>query len=414
MNDILHLWLRGEHQGELEQLRNGAVRLRYDADIFDRYGEGARPLSLSLPLERARVEGPALDAFLEGLLPEGQVRADLDREYQARSAFDLLAHIGVECAGAVQFTRDPEPPGTGHLIPLTGAEVDALVVALPTLTPPDNEPLTASLGGIQAKVLLTRDDGRWAWPTDGAMSTHIVKPQPLSTGGPQHLVHAEHWAMTVAARAGLPAARTELHDFDGRAAIVVERFDRSADGRTHQEDFAQALGLAPSSKYESTLRDQSRLRSIAELGSQNALRPRDFLVELLEQVTFNATIGNGDAHSKNYSLAIGADANYSLTPLYDVAPVFFLGQYRHAGHAIAGQVDLRYITREHLVLEGQSWGMSPARAASVVDDVIDRTAAAISEVGATEEIEALPEQVLGRVRTFAGTRPRPRAVGCAQ
>lgn len=407
MNDILHLWLRGEHHGELEQLRNSTVRLRYDAEVFDRYGEGARPLSLSLPLERTRVEGRTLDAFLEGLLPEGQVREDLSREYEARSAFDLLTHIGAECAGAVQFTREPEPPGPGRLTPLTDDEVDALVVALPTLTPPENEPLTASLGGIQAKVLLARQTSGWAWPSQGAMSTHIIKPQPLSTGGPQHLVHAEHWAMSVATRAGLSAARTDLQDFDGRSGIIVERFDRPPDGRTHQEDFTQALSLAPSSKYESTLRDRSRLRTIAELGSQNALNPRDFLDDLLEQVTFNAIIGNGDAHSKNYSLAIDAAANYSLTPMYDVAPVFFLGQYRHSGHAINGQVDLRYITREHLVVEGRSWGLSGARASAVVDDVISRTAAAIPEVEAPGEIEEVPQRVLGRVQTFAAARPLP-------
>jgi serine/threonine-protein kinase HipA len=405
MNDILHLWLRGEHLGELEQLRSRTVRLRYDAEVFDRYGEGARPLSLSLPLERTRVEGRALDAFLEGLLPEGQVREDLSREYEARSAFDLLTHIGAECAGAVQFTREPEPPGSGRLTPLTDDEVNGLVVALPTLTPPENEPLTASLGGIQAKVLLARQTSGWAWPSQGAMSTHIIKPQPLSTGGPQHLVHAEHWAMSVATRAGLFAARTELHDFDGRPGIIVERFDRNPDGRTHQEDFTQALALAPSSKYESTLRDHTRLRTIAELGSQNALSPRDFLDELLRQVTFNAIIGNGDAHSKNYSLAIDASANYSLTPMYDVAPVFFLGQFRHAGHAIDGQVDLRYITREHLVAEGRSWGMPAARAAAVVDDIISRTAAAIPDVGAPEEIEEVPDQVLGRVHAFSVARP---------
>jgi len=52
-----------------------------------------------------------------------------------------------------------------------------MVAALPTLDPPEGEPIGASLGGIQAKLLLTRTPEGWAWPADGAMSTHIIKPQ---------------------------------------------------------------------------------------------------------------------------------------------------------------------------------------------------------------------------------------------
>lgn len=404
MTDLLHVWLRGEHHAELERLRNGTVRLRSDASVLDRYGIGARPLSLSMPLESRRVSGDVLDAFLEGLLPEGQVREDLNREHRARTAFDLLARIGLECAGAVQFTPSEEPPGVGDLLPLSDAEVDRMVVALPTLTPPEGQPLTASLGGIQAKILLTKTDSGWAWPSAGAMSSHLIKPQASSTGGPQHLVHAEHWAMQVAARAGLPAATTELHNFDGRPAIVVERFDRRDGRRVHQEDFAQALGVLPASKYESTLRDRSRLRTIADLGSQNATSPREFRAALLRQAAFNAMIGNADAHSKNYSLQIDETAGYRPAPLYDVAPVFFLGEYRHAGHAVDGQIDLRYISRAHLVAEGVRWGIARREAEGVVVELAETTASAITEVEPSPEIADLPERVLARVRAFASER----------
>lgn len=400
MTSLLHVWLRGEHMAELERLRNATVRLRYDEAILDRYGLGARPLSLSMPLESRRVSGDALDAFLEGLLPEGQVREDLTREYRARTAFDLLAHIGLECAGAVQFTASEEPPSAGELVALTDAEVNEMVVALPTLTPPEGQPLTASLGGIQAKILLAKTASGWAWPAGGAMSSHLIKPQASSTGGPPHLVHAEHWAMQVAARAGLPAANTELHEFDGRPAIVVERFDRREGRRAHQEDFTQSLGILPASKYESTLRDPSRLRTIAELGSQNATSPRDFRAGLLRQVAFNAMIGNADAHSKNYSLQIDETASYRPAPLYDVAPVFFLGAYRNAGHAVDGQIDLRHISRAHLVAEGVRWGIPEREAERIVDELAVATTTAIADVEPSPEIVDLPERVLARVRSF--------------
>lgn len=401
----LQLWLRGEHLGEIEQLRNGRARLRFADDAVTRWGEGSCVLSLSLPMTGKRVEGQALDNFLDGLLPEGALRAQLDNQYRARTPIELLRHIGLECAGAVQLTADDSEPGPGRLRVLSDAEVTALVRDLPTLTPPDDLPIGASLGGIQAKLLLTRTADGWAWPIEGAMSTHIIKPQPLDPGSPAHLVLAEHWAMKVAAAAGLPVATTDLVEFDGRMAIVVERYDRVDGERVHQEDFTQALSVPSRLKYEPTLTGTTRLRSIAELAQDHAQRPRQFATTLLEAVAFNAIIGNGDAHSKNYSLTIDSAALVDLAPLYDTAPVMFLGRYNHAGHAVAGQADLRYITRQHLIDEAASWGISPSAAGAVVDDLAGRVARAVLAVPAPDELTPTVDKVRSRADQFAAPVP---------
>lgn len=397
----LQLWLRGEHLGEIEQLRSGRARLRFSGEAVGRWGAGSRPLSLSLPLSTRRVEGPHVDAFLDGLLPEGALRAQLDIDYNARTPIELLRHIGLECAGAVQFTVDKARPGPGRLLPLTDLEAAALVRDLPTLTPPDNLPIGASLGGVQAKVLLTRTAEGWAWPADGAMSTHIIKPQPNDPVSPSLLVASEHWAMQIAAASFVPVAHTELADFDGRQAIIVTRFDREGGVRTHQEDLTQALSLPSRVKYESTLRGATRLRSIVSLASSQALNPRNFAKRLLEAVAFNAMIGNGDAHSKNYSLTIDSSALVDVAPLYDTAPVMFLGRFNHAGHAVAGQVDLRYITRQHLIDEATSWGMAQATAAQIVDNLASRAIAAIEATSVSADVEKLAQKVHARVRSFA-------------
>lgn len=397
----LQLWLRGEHLGEVEQLRSGRARLRFAAAAVGRWGEGSPALSLSLPMTGKRIEGQPLDNFLDGLLPEGALRAQLDDEYRARSPIELLRHIGLECAGAVQFTVDDVQPGAGRLRMLSEQEVTELVRDLPTLSPPDGLPIGASLGGIQAKLLLTRTPGGWAWPTDGAMSTHIIKPQPLDPGSPAYLVKAEHWAMQVAAAAELPVARTELAEFDGRLAIVVERYDRADGERFHQEDFTQALSVPARSKYEPTLTGTTRLRSVALIAQPHALRRQQFGTALLEAVAFNAIIGNGDAHSKNYSLTIDSEALVDLAPLYDTAPVMFLGNYNHAGHAVAGQTNLRYITRQHLIDEAASWGMPAATASRVVDDVTDRVAAAATRVPTPGHLAEIVENVQARIARFA-------------
>jgi serine/threonine-protein kinase HipA len=397
----LSVWLRGEHLGEIELRRGGRPALRYADEAIDRYGIGARPVSLSMPIGSRAIDGQVVERFLDGLLPEGSVRAQLDEEFGTRTVVGLLARIGAECAGAVQFLDAGAAPGPGHLTPLTDAEVAERVVALPTLLPPEGETLTASLGGVQAKLLLTRTERGWAWPSLGAMSTHIIKPQPNETVGVQHLVHAEHWAMSIAAAAGLPAAVTELAEFDGRPAIIVERFDRSAGHRIHQEDFTQALGLASTAKYEGALAREPRLRRISEEVAPHAPSAQGFRTRLLEQVTFNAIIGNADAHSKNYSLAIDADAFFSLTPLYDVAPVLHMGPYHHAGHAIDGLVDLRLITRQHLIREAGALGIRDRHAAEVIDAVIERTSDALDAVVPPAEVDWLPERVRTRLRSFA-------------
>ncbi|MGY6497887.1 MAG: type II toxin-antitoxin system HipA family toxin [Microcella sp.] len=396
----LQVWLHGEHVGEVQQLRNGSPRLRFSTAAITRWGERSPVLSLALPISAKRVEGAAVEAFLDGLLPEGALRAQLDYQYGSRTPIDLLAHIGQECAGAVQFTTSDSPPSSGSLRPLSDAELAELVRDLPTLSPPDGLPIGASLGGVQPKLLLTQTEDGWAWPVDGAMSTHLVKPSPVGTAGPPLLVASEHWAMQVAAAAGVPTATTSLQVFDGREAIIVERFDRRSGRRLHQEDFTQALSVPSSTKYEPELARTNRLRTVHQLAHPNAANPREFSARLLEAVAFNALVGNGDAHSKNYSLTIDSSGVVDIAPLYDVAPVMFLGNYFHAGHAVAGQTNLKYITRRHLVDEAIGWGVRRARAEAIVDELRDRVIAALEATAVPDELAAVAEKVTRRVTTF--------------
>lgn len=378
MTGLLHVWLRSEHVAELEQLRNGRLRLRYTVSALDTYGLDARPLSLSLPLTDRRVQGDTLERFLDNLLPEGPVRGALEREHGVRpgDTFALLTHLGKECAGAIQLTGDDTTPGVGRLVPLTDDETARLVANLPTLDPPPGEVVSASLGGVQSKVLLTRTPDGWAWPADGAMSTHLVKPEPSTGIGPPDLVRWEEWTLRLARAAGLPAAHAELADFDGRLALVVTRFDRHDGRRSHQEDLTQALGIATRDKYESRS-DERRLRTVAVEAGAQSRSPGRFVTELLAQVTFNLVIGNGDAHSKNYSLAIDDSASFSVAPLYDVAPVYLLNPvYQSFGHHLDGQGRLRHLTAAHLLREARTWGVN----AALVEETVASTATSVRDM----------------------------------
>lgn len=409
MTGLLHVWLRGERLARLEQLRSGRLRLRYAAEPLDTYGIGARPVSLSLPLTEKRVQGDHLERFLDNLLPEGPVRGALEREHGIRpgDTFALLRRIGRECAGAIQLTTEDAAPGDGRLVPLDAAQVDRVVAHLPTLDPPDGEVVSASLGGVQSKVLLTRTETGWAWPADGAMSTHLVKPEPATGVGPADLVRWEDWALRLAAAAGLPAAGAGLETFDGRLALVVERFDRSEGRRTHQEDLTQALGIAARDKYESG-DGERRLRRVAEEAGAEALDPERFGADLLSQVAFNLILGNGDAHSKNYSLTIDETATFAMAPLYDVAPVYLLNPvYQGFGHSLDGQGRLRHLTAGHLLREASSWGMRSEVVDETVAVVASRVRAALpgivgDGIDAGPVAEAVDERAAGALAAVGG------------
>lgn len=400
--DVLNVWLSGEQLGEVEQLRTGGSRLRFSSEAVSRWGLGTRLLSYSLPLTNRRVESEALDDYLDNLLPEGAIRAQLEQRYRVRpgDAFGLLRHLGGECAGAVQLIAGDQPP-SGHLVALNQDEVARIVAELPTVAAPPGEDVGASLGGIQGKVLLTRTPNGWAWPAAGALSTHIIKPEPNDPQAPiPEIIIYEHWTLQLAAAVGIRAARSELTRFGDRLALVVERYDRMDGRRLHQEDFAQALAIRPGAKYEPDNEPTSRLASIATGPGAESADPAAFRRQLLRLVTFNLLVGNGDAHAKNYSMLI-EEGLFSLAPAYDLAPVFYLNdRYNNFGMRVGGQRNLKHLTIEHLTAEACSWGLRTATVRTVISDLRESVLRALDTTPADPGGGAVTAQIAQRARTF--------------
>lgn len=393
-NDRLAVWLHGRHIAWLTgtSLR---PRLEYLPDVVAEYGAGAVLLSLSLPLQSKPTSGPAVLNFFDGLLPEGQVRAHLSELYKVPSTDirGLLAAVGGDCAGAVQVLPEGRDPGSGgKLLPMSWEEIVAAVESLPTWDLPPDFAIATSLGGVQSKILLSREDGRWYWPSGGAASTHIIKPDPFDSPIPD-LLAAEHWALNLARAANLPAARTRLERFGSRDALIVERYDRGVDRRRiHQEDFTQVLGISSAAKYDQSTAVPSRLAQVAAAAAPHTRSPAAFKVDLLKLVSYNLLIGNGDAHSKNYSVLIRETGEVSLAPLYDAAPTLLLyARSSNAGHSVAGQARLNYITLEHLVREAAGWGLDPDAARTAVSELFFTVAEA--PAAAPDGLAGLPPLV---------------------
>jgi serine/threonine-protein kinase HipA len=144
---------------------------------------------------------------------------------------------------------------------------------------------------------------------------------------------------------GLPVARTTMATFGEQTVLVVERFDRERmDGgrwiaRLPQEDFCQALGIAPTLKYEND--GGPGMAKCLQLLSGSADPLQDKLAFQLTQLAFWLMAAT-DGHAKNYSIFLQPGDSYVMTPLYDILsmwPYFGAGRNqfsnRRAGLAMA-------------------------------------------------------------------------------
>lgn len=320
MTHELEVWLFADRVGTLA-LVEGRLTFAYSPGWLS--ARGAMALSISLPLQVEPFDDGAARPFFAGLLPEGQLRRLIAKQFQVsrQNDFALLEHIGGECAGAVTFLEPGEPlpvsAGADEVQWLSDAEVVALLEELPQRPMlAGEEGLRLSLAGAQDKLPVVFDGVRIGLPRNGGPSTHILKP---AIAGVEDSVANEGFCMALAGAMQLQPATARIHRVLDQSFLLVERYDRFMDTagvrrRLHQEDFCQALGVVPEMKYQNE--GGPDLPGCFDL-LRRATRPSaPHILRLLDYVIFNALIGNHDAHAKNFSL-LYASSYPVLAPLYD-------------------------------------------------------------------------------------------------
>jgi len=327
----LHVFIEDRLAGSLERDANGRLSFQYDRD----YPSDATPLSPALPCGGGRFTHDAVAPFVTGLLPDDeQVIERWAKMFGVRpgNLFALLAHIGMDCAGAVQFVPDDrlDQLSESALEPIDDAGIEEMLRQLRISPTTWQQPTGArgghfSLAGAQSKFALHRTDNGWARPFGRVPSTHIFKPSII--GIDNHDLN-EHLCMRAAARLGLPAARTELVTFGAERVLIVERYDRQRTPnndvvRVHQVDMCQALGIPPQNKYQ---RDggPGPVEIITTL--RNAFTGEADVERFVRSLVFHWVIAGTDAHAKNYGLLLSGTAA-RLTPLYDVATATMLPEW---------------------------------------------------------------------------------------
>ncbi|HGW3364011.1 TPA: HipA N-terminal domain-containing protein [Escherichia coli] len=261
-------WMNNQRVGELTKLANGAHTFKYAPEwLASRY---ARPLSLSLPLQRRNITSDAVFNFFDNLLPDSPIVRDrIVKRYHAKSRqpFDLLSEIGRDSVGAVTLIPEDETVMCPIMAweKLTEARLEEVLTAYKADIPlgmiREENDFRISVAGAQEKTALLRIGNDWCIPKGITPTTHIIK---------------------------LPIGE-------------------------------KTFGLPSSVKYESDGGPGIAQIMAFLMGSSEALKDR---YDFMKFQVFQWLIGATDGHAKNFSVFIQAGGSYRLTPFYDIISAF--------------------------------------------------------------------------------------------
>lgn len=303
--------------------RGDETRFNFSADYFD---DPARPI-LGLRFEQHRNQpyraALRLPPWFSNLLPEGPLRQWVarDRDVSSDREMELLAQVGADLPGAVRIA--PEDGGPGETWP----EDEVVHRPQPPSTAGSSSPWRFSFAGVALKFSMLRHGDRLSVPAVDERGDWIVKfPDQRFPDVPLN----EYAMMTLAAKAGLAVPEVTLvqrDQLDGvpsvmwpnseTVAYAVRRFDRTdSRGLIHIEDFAQVLDRWATEPHHGSGKYASSFATVLK----TAYRGHDegSLVEATRRIAFNAMIGNGDAHLKNWSLIYRDRRRPELSPAYDL------------------------------------------------------------------------------------------------
>ena len=307
---------------------------------------------------------------------------------EGADAYSLLAAIGRDCVGALQFIAD-EVDERGTAIegdPVDDAAIEKLLRSLgqAPLGLSRDDDFRISVAGAQEKTALLWDGKRWRKPVGTTPTTHILKPQIGELPNAIDLsnsVENEFYCLKLLSAFGLSANNAVIKTFGKTTALVIERFDRrwTRDGRLlrlPQEDCCQALSVPPSRKYQSD--GGPGLVQVLNLLQGSDTPEEDRKTVLKAQILF-WLIGATDGHAKNFSIFLGPGGSYRLTPFYDVLSAQPSLDARHIERkqmklAMAVGATNHYridgIQGRHFIETGSAAGISKATVQTVIAEVV--------------------------------------------
>ena len=212
----------------------------------------------------------------------------------------------------------------------------------------------SSLGGARPKALV--DDGD---------KKYIAKFS--ATNDLYNVVKAEFVAMRLAKRVGLAVAQVKLTHALGKDVLLIERFDRAANGGSWlRRGVVSALTLFELDETEARYASYEELATIIRHRFDD---PVETLTELFARIAFNILCGNTDDHARNHA-AFWDGQSLRLTPAYDLCP-----QGRTGGEATQAMLILgnRRMSQLSLCLEAAPvFLLDDARARTIITQQLAR------------------------------------------
>lgn len=404
--DNLYLWFLGDptiprYVGALKLVSAGkGVSLRYSKDWL----VNGFALSEDLPLVDTE------------FLPPGRLGADTQRAVGAvddarpdrwgekvirfvdkpnrLSLMEYLYYAGDERFGAlgVSVSASTYSPRIGGALPrLVDAqqlsEVVAKIEASEALSAVEAKIIAGGgspLGGAKPKALIDIDGEQWI--------LKFFNNEPVDTP----LI--EHATMTLAARAGITVAETQVIRLADANAMAIRRFDRKQGRRIHSISAGTAIRAASASGAEPEMGYPELARILRRVGiTQNDINQKDAR-ELFRRMVFNILIDNTDDHEKNHSLLVVNPFDYGrlkLAPAYDILPTNSGQGYQEFICGVHG----RDSTLENAMSQCEAFGMLPNEAAPEVAFVIETVnawRAHFEQVGVSrQDISSLAERIDG-------------------
>ena len=321
----------------------------------------------------------------------------------------ILYNLGRECIGAIRIDENDREEKSGYER-ITSKQVEELAAEGTTKSTEIVIKTHLSLTGASGKVGLYYDDKekKWYLPYGLAPSTHIVKQSHIRLDG---IVTNEQLSMLAASKCGISVPESFIINvgkgIDSEVLFATKRFDRITDEtsdlidglkrpfRIHQEDFAQAMGIASFEKYETE--GQNYAEKMFEMIRNYASNPMEDQLALWNRIVFNYALGNTDAHIKNYSLLYDSDMErVRLAPAYDMlSTVIYESATRNMSFNIGGKINLDRIDENDFRILASKVGLGEKTAIDNYQKVLNLFEKAVKE--AAEELQEIGFENAGSI-----------------
>jgi len=387
--------------------RGLSTTFRYDAGYLTDRG-AAFPLDPALPLfvgQHAITDGLpycftdcAPDRWGRNLVRKrlNALDADAGRTRPDATEIDyLLGVTDLTRQGALRFTEpDTGPRGpflsdapdvpkllelprllrAAERVELDGNDLDAVKELL--------DAGTGSLGGARPKASVRDGD-------------QLMIAKFASARDEWDVIAWEKTVLDLAERAGIRVPARRLRRIDGRAVLLLDRFDRTRDGM--RIPFASAMTLLTARDGDSDAFDYVDLaEALTEHGD---VAVKHDLIELWRRVAFSVAVHNTDDHLRNHGFLRGR-AGWVLSPVFDVNPDPDTAKERQIG---IGTAHARGEELAGLMSTAATFGLADRLARQILGEV----AAATADWRQVAIGNGIPERELGLMAdAFDGLRVR--------